>query len=142
MQTAIWYVVLVLLFSAVVTPSAHAGECKASSVPPPGMDCSHPDADQIDYNCPPLWDEVEDCKLNRAYQKLLAALENDPEETEKLRKSQRAWIQSRDADVKLEVEHYGEGGSLGNSIASMRRFKLTRSRLKYIESRLAEAGRW
>ena len=143
MSTAIDRVVRGLLLSAAMASSTHVDEeCKAISVPPPGTDCSNPDADHIDYNCPPLWDEVEDCRLNQAYHELLASLQSESEEAKKLRESQRAWIRFRDADVALVVSHYSEGGSLGNSIASMRRFELTRSRVRDIESRLADAARW
>lgn len=112
----------------------------AEFVPPEGTDCSNPDAKDIDYNCPMLWLDREDKKLNEVYQSLLAKLSE--EEAQRLKKSQRAWLAFRDADVALVVEHYGEGGSLGRSIAAMRAFQLTRDRVRDLELRLADPQRW
>jgi uncharacterized protein YecT (DUF1311 family) len=130
------------LLIAMLSASAHAEECKSTFVPPAGVQCTDPDADQIDYNCPVVWDQIEDCRLNAAYQQLLAVLEANPEQLAKLRNSQRAWLKFRDADVALVVAHYGEGGSLGRAIASLQRFKLTRARLRELEKRLDETGKW
>lgn len=112
----------------------------AEFVPPPGVDCSNPDAKEYDYNCPPLWQDGADKKLNEVYQQLLAALPKD--EAQQLKASQRAWIAFRDADVALVVQHYGEGGSLGRSIGARRSFELTRERVKDLERRLADPHRW
>lgn len=131
-----------LLVTLVSAPSRAEDDCKATFVPPPGVQCTDPDADQIDYNCPMLWDQIEDCRLNIAYQQLLAVLKSEPTQLAKLRASQRAWIKFRDADVALVVTHYDEGGSLGSSIASMQRFRLTRARLQDLQERLADSGRW
>jgi uncharacterized protein YecT (DUF1311 family) len=117
-----------------------AATSTAEFQPPPGTDCSNPDAKEYDYNCPPLWHSREDEKLNRVYRRLLTTL--TAEEADKLKSSQRAWIAFRDADVALVVHHYGEGGSLGASIAAMRAFQLTRDRVKDLESRLADPQRW
>lgn len=108
--------------------------------PPPGTDCSNPDAKEYDYNCPPLWYDREDKKLNEVYRYLLTTLA--AEEAEKLKLSQRAWVAFRDADVALVVQHYGEGGSLGASIAAMRAFQLTRDRVRDLQLRLADPQRW
>ena len=105
-----------------------------------GAACADPDAPTYDYNCPPIWYQDADQKLNVAYQKLLAKL--DKKEAALLRESQRGWIKFRDADVKLVVEHYGEGGSLGRSIAAMQAFRLTRDRLKYVGKRLEGFDGW
>jgi len=131
-----------LLVTLVSAPSSAEDECKSTFVLPPGVQCTDPDADQIDYNCPVVWDQIEDCRLNAAYQKLTAVLKSKPTQLEKLRASQRAWIKFRDADVALVVTHYDEGGSLGRSIASMQRFRLTRARLQELQERLADSGRW
>jgi uncharacterized protein YecT (DUF1311 family) len=112
----------------------------AEFVPPPGVDCSNPDAKEYDYNCPPLWQDRADKKLNEVYMTLLATLPKD--EAQQLRASQRAWIVFRDADVALVVQHYGEGGSLGRSIAARRSFELTRERAKDLERRLADSQAW
>ena len=117
-------------------------ECRSTSIPPAGVMCADPDADQIDYNCPVVWEQIEDCRLNVAFKKLVATLESEPQQLAKLRVAQRAWIRFRDADVELVSAHYGEGGSLGRSIAAMQRFRLTRERLREIERRLADSGRW
>lgn len=112
----------------------------AQFVPPEGTDRSNPDAESIDYNCPMLWLDREDKRLNEVYRKLLVTLSAD--EANKLKSSQRAWVTFRDADVALVVGHYGEGGSLGRSIASMRAFQLTRDRVKDLELRLADPKQW
>ena len=130
---------LVIMASA---PIRAEDECKATFVPPTGVQCADPDAVQIDYNCPVVWDQIEDCRLNIAYQQLIAVLKSEPTQLAKLRASQRAWIKFRDADVALVVTHYGEGGSLGRSIASMQRFSLTRARLQDLQKRLSDSGRW
>jgi uncharacterized protein YecT (DUF1311 family) len=133
MRKNIEAIVAIALFCAPVTSIAEF-------VPPPGVDCSNTDATEYDYNCPPLWAERADKKLNEVYRKLLAALTK--EEAQKLRASQRAWIAFRDADVALVVAHSGEGGSLGRSIAAMRSFELTRERVKDLELRLADPQKW
>jgi uncharacterized protein YecT (DUF1311 family) len=131
-----------VLLIAAPRAAADAAECQSTFVLPPGVTCTDPDADQIDQNCPIVWEQVEDCRLTLALQKLEAALSADPEQLDKLRASQRAWLKFRDADVASVVAHYGEGGSLGRSITSMHRFKLTRSRLRELENRLADSGKW
>jgi uncharacterized protein YecT (DUF1311 family) len=133
MRTSIQAIIAITLFCLPVMSIAEF-------VPPPGTDCSNPDAKEYDYNCPPLWREREDKKLNEVYRNLLATLAT--EEAQRLKSSQRAWIAFRNADVALVVHHYGEGGSLGASIAAMRAFQLTRHRVKDLELRLANPQRW
>lgn len=131
------------LIAAMLFAPAHADdECKASFVPPPGVQCTDPNAAQFDFNCAMVWDEIEDCRLNRTYEKLISVLRSESKQLANLRTSQRAWIQFRDADVALVVSHYGEGGSLGRSIASLHRFRLTRERLRELQKRLSDSGRW
>jgi len=44
--------------------------------------------------------------------------------------------------VALVVHHYGEGGSLGSSIAAYRSFQLTQQRAKELRDRLQDDGHW
>jgi uncharacterized protein YecT (DUF1311 family) len=112
----------------------------AQFVPPRGVDCSNPDAPPPDPSCAFVFLEKAEQQLNDAYKKLLARL--DDEGKTKLRASQRAWIGFRDADVALVVHHYGEGGSLGSSIAAYRSFQLTQQRAKELRDRLQDDGHW
>lgn len=87
-----------------------------------------------------MFEEQADKKLNEVYNKLLIRLGKP--EAARLRVSQRAWLAFRDADVALVVAHYGEGGSLGRSIAAQRSAQLTRTRIKDLDKRLTSNDAW
>jgi uncharacterized protein YecT (DUF1311 family) len=112
----------------------------AQFVLPPGVECPDPEAPTVDFNCHFVFEEQADKKLNEVYNKLLIRLGKP--EAARLRVSQRAWLAFRDADVALVVAHYGEGGSLGRSIAAQRSAQLTRTRIKDLDKRLTSNDAW
>ena len=70
-----------------------------------------------------------DAELNRVYQAALK--KHRPENVEKLRKAQRAWIVFRDAQCAAEGSIY-EGGTIQPIVEAHCRLKLTQERTKYL----------
>jgi uncharacterized protein YecT (DUF1311 family) len=70
-----------------------------------------------------------DAELNRVYQAALK--KHRPENVEKLRKAQRAWIVFRDAQCTAEGSIY-EGGTIQPIVEAHCRVKLTQERTKYL----------
>ena len=69
------------------------------------------------------WDKV----LNRHYRTLSDLL--DKEGKDRLRSSQRKWIEYRDAEINFSNGiYYGQGGTMWNIAAAARRADITRTR--------------
>jgi uncharacterized protein YecT (DUF1311 family) len=115
-------------------------EARADFVLPPGVTCPDPGTSSVDMNCSFVYQQQEERELNRVYNALLSTLGSD--EAKDLRRSQKAWLAFRAADVSSVVRHYGEGGSQGRSIAAWRSFELTRVRVKDLQRRLSGADKW
>lgn len=80
-----------------------------------------------------------DKRLNEAYKVLSVTL--DQKGKTKLRETQRIWIQFRDADTAFAYQNSGEGGSLGDLIATNHKLDLTLDRIKQLKDFLNGSDR-
>ena len=78
-----------------------------------------------------------DAELNRVYAKLIKKL--DKEGVAKLKKSQRAWIAFRDADMAFAADS-ARGGSMSPMLYSGAGAQLTKERTKDLNGYLEEYG--
>ena|SRR5688500_7774536 len=113
---------------------------RAEFVLPPGVVCPEPDAASYDPNCSFVYHDRAERELALVYERLLATLSK--QDAAALRASQRAWFAFRKADVALVVGHYGEGGSLGRSIAADHSARHTRARVRELAQRLSGSDKW
>ena len=81
--------------------------------------------------------EKADAELNRVYAKLIKNL--DKEGVAKLKKSQRAWITFRDAEMAFAGDS-ARGGSMEPMLYSGTGAHLTKERIKDLNSHLGEYG--
>jgi len=78
-----------------------------------------------------------DRDLNATYQKVLAKFQKDPARTAMIKKSQRAWVAFRDAEVKA-LYPYGPGmGSVTPMCAALERTNLTKQRTEQLKKYLS-----
>ena len=78
--------------------------------------------------------EQADAELNKTYQAVLKKLP-DAESKQKLKEAQRAWIASRDAEAARAAGEV-RGGSMAPTLRYETMTKLTRQRIKQLETRL------
>jgi len=78
-----------------------------------------------------------DVDLNKTYQAVLAKL--PPNEKQKLRKAQRAWVASRDAEA-AEAAKEAEGGSIAPTIRYGRMKELTLKRIAELNAMIGREG--
>ena len=77
-----------------------------------------------------------DADLNKTYQAVLAKL-RDVASKQELRKKERAWLASRDAEAARAAKQ-ADGGSMAPTIRYETMTKLTQERIKQLKNRLAE----
>ncbi len=113
--------ILTLLVLACVPSLALAG----------GVAC-HEDEElrYADLGCAAQASDVADKALNEAYRALSAKL--DAEGRVKLKESQRAWLQFRDADTALAYKSSREGGSPAGLAATNHQVDLTLERTRQL----------
>lgn len=76
-----------------------------------------------------------DTELNKVYQKLLGSLSKDAKE--KLRASQRKWIEYRDSEIQFSNQFYHElGGSMWIPVKAEKILSLTKTRTLELEGYL------
>ena len=75
--------------------------------------------------------------LNAIYGQLMQTMESAPEDQERLRQSQRAWIAFRDADCHSVGAEFS-GGSLAPYVTATCAYELTAQRLQQLGQRLTE----
>lgn len=76
--------------------------------------------------------------LNERWQRLLRAMEDEPERVALLREAQRAWIRFRDTQCDFEASAF-EGGSMMPMVGSFCMAELTRTRAEQLSELIRAA---
>lgn len=97
-----------------------------------GADCQNVGSRYEDIACASAAFDAADKELNKLYRETLALHDEDGQK--KLRASQRAWIDFRDADTHFRYHNSGEGGSLGGLIALNHKLDLTLLRIAQLKN--------
>ena len=79
-----------------------------------------------------------DKSLNQVYTQVLAAI--DAEARPKLKASQRAWVQFRDAEADLHADLEARDGSMADLVLAGRKATMTKARVKELQQLLKDYG--